>query len=682
MSKRVSYFWVNMLLAFQLLIFVHTNIIAQDDSYDRKKDSLLTLLEISPDRVKSKIYGTLSDLMLNTDTSQAKAFASRAFAYAEMFRAPFDLAQSHYRLGRILFFQDSMEKAMFHLEKSLAISIDKEDPRASESEYPKLSGKSLFYKARIHQQLYPDSTKKILVDLLQALAKLNGSKEDKMIAGINQMIGGQYFKVTMYDEGLKYFQKALEGYKMLGDKRNMAVIYTEMLYRVDRTTSLDYAQKAIDLYAETGDSLSMARNLINISYNTRNILDTETNLGYLQLAYDIFKKHNHFSGMVYALFHLATYHSYHLGDSATELHYLKKGADIALSHAVIKDAGYIFITLGDFYKEQHQYDSAAYYLYIADSITSLMPENAERLYYLVRMGDFLNATGRYDEAGGYQMKALRQAEKINDWQITDIAYDALYRTFKNQGDYKKALSFFEQHRDLINRMINQSTEKKIAELQIRYETEKMENQLTLMKKEQELKNQQLRKREITILSISAGLLLFLIFSGLIVYQLIKKHRAYNKLMEKNLELLKLDKSSSKKPGNNNHKSLPLNPGLQEQILKKLKYQIKQNKIFLKNDLTLNVLAKKCQTNSSYLSRIIHDKYDTNFSGFINELRIREAQKLLADENYRSYSIEGIATSVGFKTKSVFNASFKKFTGVTPTYYLEYLNRSEVSESKK
>jgi AraC-like DNA-binding protein len=210
----------------------------------------------------------------------------------------------------------------------------------------------------------------------------------------------------------------------------------------------------------------------------------------------------------------------------------------------------------------------------------------------------------------------------------------------------------------------------------------MEHQLEVMEKDQELKDQQLRKRKLIIFSVSTGLFLTLAFSGLIVWQLIKKRMAYNKLMEKNLQLIKCNKPAlSKQKAKPNNKT-PIDPELQMQIQKKLRYQINHNKIFLKSDLSLNALARKCQTNSSYLSKIIHIEYNTNFSGFINELRIKEAQKMMGDDNFRSYSIEGIASSVGFKTKSVFNASFKKFTGVTPSYYLEYLQKSQVSAHVK
>jgi AraC-like DNA-binding protein len=678
MIKGVCCNCANMLLAFHFLIIMQNVVFAQEDEYAQKQDSLQTLLEISPDRVKSKIFNVLSDLTFEKDTSEAKAYALQALNYANKFQAPFDLAQSHYRLGRILFYQDSLEPAFSHIKKSLAVSTLNEDDEETGLAFSKLSGKSLFYKASIYHGIYPDSAKVILSDLLLALAKLEESEDHKMLADINQQLGWQYFEINMYDKGIEYFDKALDYYKIIDDKHTMALIYMQMSYRVDRATGLEYAQRAIDLFAESGDSLGMARNLIHISYNCRNILDIKTNLGYLQLSYAIYEKYNDYPGMVYALFHLATYHSYHLDDSTAALQYLKKGAEISLNHQVIKSAGHIFITLGTIYKMRKQYDSAAYYLHIADSVTAFRPGKPERIRYFIRMGDLLNAMGRYEEAEGYLMQGLEQAQKIDEWQLINIAYSTLYRIFKNQGDYEKALAFYEQHEKLKNKMINRSTESKIAELQIRYETEKIEHQLAVMEKNQQLKDQQIRKREITIVSITTGLLLILVFSGVLFRQLIVKRRAYNKLMEKNLQLLKCERGGSSKKNGNNNKQPSIDPVLQEQILKKLKYQIKQKKVFLKSDLTLNALAKKCNTNSSYLSKIIHNKYNTNFSGFINELRIKEAQKLMADENYQSYSIEGIASSVGFKTKSVFNTSFKKFTGVTPSYYLEYLNKSQVS----
>jgi AraC-like DNA-binding protein len=682
MTQSVGVFSLKLFLAVQVFFFLPALFFANEDAASHRKDSLLTLLEISPDRVKSKIYSEMSDLALEMDTSQAKVYAIQAFSYASKFQAPFDLAQSHYRLGQILLYQDSVETALLHFKRSLAIAHESEDQGEKGRAYLTLSGKSLYFKASIYHGLYSDSAKIILSDLLQALENLDGSNEYKMLADLNHLLGQQYFEINIFDKGLEHYHKALEYYKEIDDKHAMALIYMQLSYRVDRATGHEYAQRSTELFAQSGDSLGMAKNLIHISYNARNILDDDMNLKYLQRAYGIYKKYADYPGMVYALFHLATYHSRKLGDSAAALQYLKKGAEIALKHKVIKGAGHLFITLGGYYKMEGQYDSAAYYYHIADSITAYMPGKPERIRYFIRMGEMLNAMGQFEEAEEYLKKALEQAQKIDDWQLINIAYNTLYRNFKDIGNYEKALTFYEQHEQLKNKMINQSTESKIAELQIRYETDKMEHQLEVLEKDREIKNQLLRKNQLTIASISTVLLLILAFTGLIIRQLIKKRRAYNKLMEKNLQLLKCERTGTPKKNGGTNNQPSIDPVLQQQILKNLNYQIKQKKVFLKDDLTLNALAKKCQTNSSYLSKIIHEKYDTNFSGFINELRIKEAQKMMADKAFQSYSIEGIASSVGFKTKSVFNASFKKFTGVTPSYYLEYLKEKETEIQNK
>jgi AraC-like DNA-binding protein len=66
--------------------------------------------------------------------------------------------------------------------------------------------------------------------------------------------------------------------------------------------------------------------------------------------------------------------------------------------------------------------------------------------------------------------------------------------------------------------------------------------------------------------------------------------------------------------------------------------------------------------------LINDYYNRNFFTFINEYRIEEAKNKLSDRNFDQFSIEGIAKSVGFNSKSVFNPAFRNITGLTPAEY--------------
>ncbi len=93
------------------------------------------------------------------------------------------------------------------------------------------------------------------------------------------------------------------------------------------------------------------------------------------------------------------------------------------------------------------------------------------------------------------------------------------------------------------------------------------------------------------------------------------------------------------------------------------------------------LAKKCDTNTTYLSKYIHDNYDTNFSSLINELRIREAQELMSNPEFQNYSIEGIGLQVGFKSKSAFNTALGIY-GLTPSYYIQYIREKSTNLNGK
>jgi AraC-like DNA-binding protein/glycerol-3-phosphate cytidylyltransferase-like family protein len=105
-----------------------------------------------------------------------------------------------------------------------------------------------------------------------------------------------------------------------------------------------------------------------------------------------------------------------------------------------------------------------------------------------------------------------------------------------------------------------------------------------------------------------------------------------------------------------------------QLIVELEKLIYDKKIYTSSQLTLEKLAKKLNTNRTYLSEAINSHYQTNYSSWISNIRMSAARKLLIDPNYDHYSIEGISKEVGFSSISSFNTLFKKFTGLTPSQF--------------
>ena len=115
----------------------------------------------------------------------------------------------------------------------------------------------------------------------------------------------------------------------------------------------------------------------------------------------------------------------------------------------------------------------------------------------------------------------------------------------------------------------------------------------------------------------------------------------------------------------------------EILILKLEALVHDEKIYTLNDLSIEQVARRLETNSKYISQILNEHYGKNFFTFINTYRVEEAQRLLVDDNTRKYSIIGIARMAGFSSKSSFNEAFRRIAGMTPSEYLE--KSSEVAK---
>lgn len=99
----------------------------------------------------------------------------------------------------------------------------------------------------------------------------------------------------------------------------------------------------------------------------------------------------------------------------------------------------------------------------------------------------------------------------------------------------------------------------------------------------------------------------------------------------------------------------------EQLLKGEKY-------FLRHGLTLDEMAQELGISKGHLSRIINSELQTNFSEYVNTLRVEESKKLLIDPEFSKYTLVAIGLEAGFSSKSTFNSTFKKVTGYTPSQF--------------
>lgn len=94
--------------------------------------------------------------------------------------------------------------------------------------------------------------------------------------------------------------------------------------------------------------------------------------------------------------------------------------------------------------------------------------------------------------------------------------------------------------------------------------------------------------------------------------------------------------------------------------------------------TLNSLAKKLNTNTNYLSKIINHYKNTSFSNYLNTLRINNIiYQLETNSIIRKFTIKAIAQEAGFNTADSFSKVFFKIKKVRPSDYIKNLEKNNV-----
>ena len=115
-------------------------------------------------------------------------------------------------------------------------------------------------------------------------------------------------------------------------------------------------------------------------------------------------------------------------------------------------------------------------------------------------------------------------------------------------------------------------------------------------------------------------------------------------------------------------------GLKEEQAKEIKHQLEkiiiEKKLFLDENMSLPKLAEVVNIHPNYLSQIINEKFQKNYYDFINSYRVEEFKQLVFLGKNKNKTFYAFALDCGFNSKVLFNSSFKKLTGITPSEFVK------------
>ncbi len=150
---------------------------------------------------------------------------------------------------------------------------------------------------------------------------------------------------------------------------------------------------------------------------------------------------------------------------------------------------------------------------------------------------------------------------------------------------------------------------------------------------------------------------------------------FNKRRDKRLEkIVSLLEKTKQEPTHDDEKDtsskLNIDPLIVHTILENLK-AFENERGFLNSKITLHEFAKKLQTNTKYLSKVINTYKLKSFRNYINDLRVQYSiEKLEKNTSYRNYTVHAMAEEAGFSNRESFSKAFRKKTGETVSDFLK------------
>ena len=104
------------------------------------------------------------------------------------------------------------------------------------------------------------------------------------------------------------------------------------------------------------------------------------------------------------------------------------------------------------------------------------------------------------------------------------------------------------------------------------------------------------------------------------------------------------------------------------MMTRIQTLMEEKELFKRPDLKVEDLAAELGTNVAYVRGCISGTYGGSFKSFVNEYRIRYAQRLLKENP--NAKITALAEDAGFSSNATFYRNFTAFTGLSPAAWLK------------
>ncbi len=342
---------------------------------------------------------------------------------------------------------------------------------------------------------------------IEALAKYREAVDLALLSNVEyelsrsyNYMGLVYWKVGDYAKSVEFLFKALEIKEKLGDDfetaltlNNLSNVYNEMGKYDDAIT---FANRALKI-SRGSENYTIGRALGNIG------------VSYLKM-----------------------------GNYDEALESLKEALNVKKRSGEVKGLGYTNIDIGDIYVKIDSLALAFDHYREALRIMSLINDSHGLAVTHNKLGKVYYMQNKLKLSRKEINNSMFYAKKENLTESIKNNYLLLSEVAENANDARSSLKYFKLYTSVKDSLLNANNNLKIADLQVRYQTVKKENENEILRQKNIIQAFQIAKQNQYIIYMSAAIIIGLLILSAILYRSYLVKKTSNLLTEKNKEIEK------------------------------------------------------------------------------------------------------------------------------------------------
>lgn len=352
-------------------------------------------------------------------------------------------------------------------------------------------------------------------------------------------IYGQIIKSILYSsptEARKYANLYLEIAKKTKLKKVVArgTNFIGMTYHVsgEIDKALNYYIEALKIYEETKDSLYIGISMNNIAACYQFREKPKETIDYYESALTVFRKIKNEQWIANV--------SYNLSSQLTKQKNFKKAYQnsvLALeTFRKLKDKyseGLVYTQLGTINLDQEIYDVAIAYFTKSNKLISLEDDPIAVGINYENLGSAYTALGNYKEAEKNLLRGTDIFKKHQSLEHLTKTLEIAKTLYERWGKFEEAFIYSEEYRKMKDSLFNATKDERLLETIKKYDLDKKEQQISLLKTQNELKDLRIKSANEERLFYSLGILGLIIIAGIGFYLYQTKKKSSEELTRKN-----------------------------------------------------------------------------------------------------------------------------------------------------